>query len=126
MNSEQGGFNSGHLWQLKKKLSGKIHSTTAAFLDREGKLVTTKAEIEETALEHYIKVLENRKMTEGLENLQKEREELCRKRIEEAKTNKTPEWTTKDVMSVIKQLKKKKSRVHMVIPMNSYRREVMI
>ena len=110
INSEQGGFNSGHLWQLKKKLSGKVNSPTAAVLNPQGKLVTSKEDIEKTTLEHYKKVLENRPIKEGLESYQKEREQLCKERIECAKREKTPDWKTENVKYVIKHLKKKKSR----------------
>ena len=109
INSDQGGFNSGHLWQLKNKLSGKVNSPTTAVFDTLGDLVTTKNEIEKVTLEHYKKVLENRKIKEGLESFQKEREELCYKRLADAKNNITPDWTTENVKNVIKQLKKKKS-----------------
>ena len=40
VNSEKGGFNSGHLWQLKNKLSGKVNNPTAAVLNINGKLIT--------------------------------------------------------------------------------------
>ena len=110
INSDEGGFNSGHLWQLKKKLSGKISNTTNALIDKNGKLVTNREDIKKVTAEHYSKVLENRQIKEGLENHKKEREELCMKRIEMAKMNKTPDWTTKSVQTVIKQLKKNKSR----------------
>ena len=81
VNSEVGGFNSGHLWQLKSKLSGKVGNPMAAVFNRDGDLVTTKEKIEEATLEHYSKVLENRQITEGLEKYKHEREELCNKQI---------------------------------------------
>ena len=110
INSEEGGFNSGHLWQLKAKLSGKVGSTMTAVLDKNCDLVTSKEKIEETIIEHYSKVLENRPIREGLEKHKLEREELCNKQIEASKKETTPDWTLNDVKIVIKQLKKKKSR----------------
>lgn len=70
---------------MKKKLSGKLNNTTNAVLDKDGKLVTNREEIKQVTVEHYLKVLENRKIREGLEDHRKEREELCVKRIELAK-----------------------------------------
>ena len=110
INSENGGFNSGHLWKLKKKLIGKPNNPPTAIVDENGKLATTKQEIEKVSLKHFTKVLENRTIKEGLDNHQKEREKLCELRIEQARKNITPDWEIKDVKFVIKNLKKKKSR----------------
>ena len=126
INSENGGFNSGHLWQLKKKLSGKQTNPPAALIDENGKLATTKTEIEALTLKHYKKVLENRTIKEGLENHQLEREKLCENRIKAAKKNITPDWSIKDATFVIKSLKKKSLEIHMVILMNSFKVEGMI
>ena len=109
VNSETGGFNSGHLWQLKKKLSDKRTNHTAAVLDKHGNLVTEKENIKEVTQEHYKKVLRNRTIKEGLETYQKEREDLCEARLYAARKNITPMWTVSDVKVVLKQLKRKKS-----------------
>ena len=58
--------------------------------DNKENLATTKEEIEKVISEHYTKVLENRKIKEGLEYNQKQREYLCKKRIEAAKKVITP------------------------------------
>ena len=63
VNSETGGFNLGHLWQLKKKLTGKRRNHTAAVLDKHG----------------------NRTINEGLETYQKEWEDLCEARLNAAR-----------------------------------------
>ena len=97
INSEEGGFNSGHLWKLKKKLSGKISNVTSAVMDKNGNLTTTREEIEKATIEHYSKILGNRQIKEGLEKHQSEREKLCTQRIEIAKKNKTPDWTPENV-----------------------------
>ena len=47
--------------------------------DNKENLATTKEEIEKVISEHYTKVLENRKIKEGLEYNQKQREYLCKK-----------------------------------------------
>ena len=110
INTENGGFNSGHLWQLKKKLSGKQSNPPSAVLDQQGNLSTTNDQIKEATLNHFKKVLENRPIKEGLEKHKEEREKLCEQRIEKAKKNVTPNWKKEDVVLVVKQLKKKKSR----------------
>ena len=56
INSETGGFNSGHLWQLKKKLSGKRTNSMAAVLDKCGNLVTQKEQIKDVTMDQYKKV----------------------------------------------------------------------
>ena len=92
----------------QRKICGKVNNTTNALIDKEGKLATTRDEIDKLTIEHYPMVLENFIINEGLKTHQKEREDLCMKRIE--MTNKTQDWTIKDVTSVIRDLKKRKSR----------------
>ena len=108
--SDEGGFNSGHLWRLKNKLRYKTNNPPTAIEDKDGKLVTNSAEIKKVTLEHFKKVLENRPIVSGLEKHQREREALCQERVLIAGQNKTPDWSEDDVKHVIKHLKKKKSR----------------
>ena len=82
INNENGGFNSGHLWQVKKKLSGKFYNPPIAVSDQEGNLAISKEEIEKATINHYKKVLENRTIKEGLESHKNEIEKLCEIRIE--------------------------------------------
>ena len=81
INSEEGGFHSGHLWQLKTKLSGRVGNSMNDVFDKNGDFVTTKDKIEEATFEIYSKVLEKRKITEGLEKHKLESEELCSKQV---------------------------------------------
>ena len=60
--------------------------------DDEGNLETNVDKVKELAVNNFKNVLENRPMKDHLKHIQKEREELCRKRLEEAKKNKTPQW----------------------------------
>ena len=108
--SDEGGFNSGHLWKLKRKLRPQHIDNPTAMLNKDGKLVTSKEELKETALLHFEKVQENRPVKAELEEYKEEREKLCEDRINSAKRNITPDWEEKDVKYVIKNLKKKKSR----------------
>ena len=43
--SDEGGFNSGHLWRLKHKLRKKVNNVPTAMLDKDGNLVTTSDEL---------------------------------------------------------------------------------
>ena len=49
-------------------------------------------------------------MKNTLENIRKDKEELCNLRLEKAKNNKTAPWTMDDLDKVLKYLKKNKSR----------------
>ena len=89
---EEGGINSGHLWRLKNKLSSKFRDPPTPMKDDEGNLETNVDKVKELAVNNFKNVLENRPMKDHLKHIQKEREELCRKRLEEAKKNKTPQW----------------------------------
>ena len=79
-------------------------------LDQDGNLVTDSSQIQNIALETYRNRLKNRNMKEEFINIQKEKEELCAKRIESAKKNKTDPWNMADLEAVLVNLKKNKSR----------------
>ena len=79
-------------------------------LDPSGNLLTSTDSIDELALQTYKKRLTNRKMKPDLINLQMEKEELCMKRLEAAKLKKSPMWNMDKLDTVLKHLKKNKSR----------------
>ena len=110
VNSDEGGFNSGHLWRLKNKLRPKKTSNPTAMIDKNGKLITDGDEIKKATLDHYKNVLANRNLIPDLKEHQLEREKLCEERIKVARKKITPNWSHTDVQSVVKNLKKKKSR----------------
>ena len=85
MNCEDGRVNSGKLWKLKKKFHKGFSDPPTAMKDGAGKLLTEKEDILEETVKHYTKVLDNRKIKEGLENHQKERENLANLRLEQAR-----------------------------------------
>ena len=116
INSEDGGFNSGKLWKLKKKLSPTNTDPPTAMLNSEGKLLTDEEEIKEEAKKHYKKVFEDKPMADSVKHIRKEREKLCMKRLEASKKIKTPPWTSDDVTNAIKDLKKKVSKDPYDIP----------
>ena len=110
VNSDEGGFHSGHLWKLKNKLRPKSQNSPTAMLNKDGKLITSSNGLKTANMEHFKKVLENRPIKPELKEYQKEREQLCEERILEASKNVTEDWSEKDVKDVINKLKKRKSR----------------
>ena len=108
--SDEGGFNSGHLWRLKSKLRKKINNAPTAMNDKNGNLVTTSEGLKKLAMDHFKEVLRNRPIKPELEKYKGEREKLCEERIKIASKNITPDWNEDDVKYVINKLKKKKSR----------------
>ena len=110
INCEEGGVNSGKLWKLRKKLFPRSRDPPTAMMDSDGNLVTSEDRIQELALETYKKRLENRTIKENLSHIQTEKEELCSRRLEAAKRNRTALWTMDDLDAVLKYLKKNKSR----------------
>ena len=107
---EEGGFNMGKLWKLKKKLCPFRKDPPVAMVDKDGNIITSKKNLEKHVLEHYEKVLANRPMKPELVQMQIDKEELCKKRIELAKHSKSEPWDMEDLEVVLKYLKKDKSR----------------
>ena len=110
INCEEGGFNSGKLWKLRKKLFPKSRDPPTAMMDMDGNLITSVDSIQDLALETYRKRLENKPIKENLKHIQVEKEELCARRMENAKLNKTKPWEMSDLDVVLNHLKKNKSR----------------
>ena len=107
---DEAGFNSAKLWKLKKKLSPETKDAPVMMCDSSGNKLTSSGDLKEHILNHYKKVLSNRPINKKHEELQKDKEDLCNKRIEEAKLNKSDPWKMEDLEKVLKYLKKKKSR----------------
>ena len=105
--SDEGGFNSGHLWKIKNKLKPKNKSPPTAMVNKEGQLITSNEDIKEAAMDHFKEVLKNRPIKPDLQEYKAEREKLCDKRLKIASKNITPDWSAEAVKNVIKKLKKK-------------------
>ena len=110
LDSEDGGKNPGHLWNLNRKIIPKTPQVPSAMKSENGEMLFTKEDIKKHTLKHYENVLRNRPIQTELKSHKKEREELCVLRLNETKLNKTPDWTKQDLLVVLKGLKKKKSR----------------
>ena len=110
IDSEDGGFNSGKLWKLKKKLTPSNYDPPTAMKDTDGNLLTAENDILKEATNQYKKVFEDKPMDDSVKHLKSQREALCMKRLEAARQNKTPAWSTEDVKFVLKSLKPKISK----------------
>ena len=71
---DEGGINSGKLWQLKKKISPRCRDPPTAMMDMNGKLVTSEKEIQKLALEVFENRLRNRDIKVELSELKKDKE----------------------------------------------------
>ena len=75
-----------------------------------GELLTKKDELDKHSVNHHKNMLQNRTIKKELEDHMVEKDELCKLRLDETKLIKIPDWTTKELMKVLKELKKNKSR----------------
>ena len=119
--SDEGGYNAGKFWKLKKKLCPKNRDPPTAMLDKQGNLVTGAKGIEKLTVEHYIKVLENRIMiNKNMEHLKVAKEDLCQKRLELCKLNKSDPWTMDQLDIVLAYLKKNSLEIPLAMLMNYF------
>ena len=107
---EDGGINSKKMWQLKKRLKGISSEPPSAMVDAHGNLVTTRAGLEDLVIEKYQERLKTLDIKKGLEVHQVQQEKLCEERLEEARNNRTQEWTMLELECVLRKLKNNKSR----------------
>ena len=107
---DDNGFSAAKLWKLKKKLAPQIKEAPSSICDEGGNTITSSEDLKKHTLNHYMKVLENRPMRSEHNEMQKDKEELCKVRIEIAKRNRSEPWNMKELETVLKYLKKKKSR----------------
>ena len=108
---EDGGLNSGTLWNLKKDLFPTCRDPPTAMKDPvSGNLLTNEAKIQKVAIDVFTKRLENRPMKEDLNHIREAKEKLCQNILKIAQRKKTPPWKMKDLDRVLTKLKKRKSR----------------
>ena len=91
LSCETGGLNSGKLWQLKRKLRGIISQPPSAMLDGNGNLITNSQALDELTLEQYKVRLQTLQIREDLKMHQMRRENLCKERLKEAQSVRTPD-----------------------------------
>ena len=122
---EEGGLNSGTLWNLKKELFPKCRDPPTAMKDpSNGILLTDDIKIQKAAIDVYTKRLENRPMKNDLNHIREAKEKLCNNIIKIAQRKKTPPWNMKDLDRVLKNLKKQKSRDPLGLANDIFRPEV--
>ena len=79
-------------------------------LDTSGNLVTTNKSIENHTIKLYQERLKPHEIKESLNLHKVQRDNLGEQRLDEARKNKTPQWTLGDIKVVLRQLKNKKTR----------------
>ena len=94
---EEGGFNMGKLWKLKKSLFPYNKEPLTAMIDAKGNLITSETNLKEHTINHYKSVLSNRPINDNLIHLKDEKEELFRRRVDLAKINKSELWNMEDL-----------------------------
>ena len=122
--SDEGGLSNGKMWKLKKKLMPRSQEPPTAMKNKEGKLLTGKEEILTEAVNHYKNVFRDREIVPEYLEYRKERENLCKERLEETEQNKSKEWSHEDVMCVLQGLKKGKSKDPYDFPNELFKPEV--
>ena len=109
--TSDGTTNQRGVWDIKRKIFPKNkESLPFAKTDFEGKLVTSQKELKALYLKTFTSRLRHRPIKKGLENLKVLKEELCAKRMEMSKLNKSDPWKITDVTNVLSSLKNGKSR----------------
>ena len=87
--SNEGGYNSGKLWKLKKQMFLQSCDPPTAMFDKERILQTKPKKTIEAAKVENTERMKNRPIKAGLEYVKTDKEKLCEARIKVAKENKT-------------------------------------
>ena len=85
LDSENGGFNTGHIWKLKKKIIPKAVNVPTAMRTSEWKLITCRKDINKSSIEYYKNVLWDWDIKGGLEEHRDKVEFLCKTRLDYTK-----------------------------------------
>ena len=110
INAEDGGWNSGHLWKLRKKISPKPADPPTAMENQDGVLLTDPTELQKESLKYYERLFEDIPIDNDYTNIQIWKEKLCKIRLKMCAQVKTDPWTLGDVEIVLKGLKNGTSR----------------
>ena len=79
-------------------------------MDLDGNLVTCEKKVEDLAINEYERRLQNRTIKDDLSSLKIQKENLCHLRLDQAKKNKTPDWTMNQLDEVLKNICKNKAQ----------------
>ena len=113
---ENGGVNVLKMWKLKKQLTRTHADPPAAMLDDHGNTETDSEGIEKLVTERYKERLQTLEIKPELEEHKLQREILFDRNIQEARDKVTPDWTEKELDTVLKQLKNNKSKDPLDLP----------
>ena len=102
INSEDGGWNSGHLWKLRKKISPRPTDPSTAMESEEGVLLTDPGEIQKEALKCFEKLFEDIPIDTDYTEIQILKEKLCKMRLKICAQEKTEPWSMEDVEIALK------------------------
>ena len=97
-------------WKIRKKVSPTNKDPPSVMMDSHGNILTSNKAISDRALEVYVDRLKGNKMKPHLIQMEEEVNQLCEKRLEETKLNKTKPWNMNDLDEAIKSLDRNKSR----------------
>ena len=99
------------IWSLKNKTFPKVSaSVPAAKKDVTNRLITDPSGLKQLYMETFTYRLRERPAKESYSELSELQESLLRKRLLISRLRKTPQWTEKDVIAVMKALKTNKSK----------------
>ena len=93
--------------KLKKKVCSRNQDPPTVMLDKKDNHLTSDKAISERAVEVYVDRLEGNKIKPHLNEMEKDVNKLCEKRLKETKLNKSKPWTLDDLNEAIKSLDKK-------------------
>ena len=106
-----GDFVTSGVWKIKKKVFPKNQKTLpSAKIDIKGRLITSKSDIKKLHLDTFIFRLRDRPMKEEYLHIKELEEDLCEKRLQLTKNNKSPDWTLDNLEKALGMLKKNKAR----------------
>ena len=125
MNCEDGGWNPGFLWKLKKKLSPRPVDPPTAMENSDGILLTEPKEIQNEALLYYKNLFNDVPMDEEHVELQTAQEKLCKMRLEQCSAQKTDPWSLEELETVLRDLKKGTSRDPTDMQMNYFQMKLL-
>ena len=108
---KNGKFSQSGMWKLRKKLHpSKTIDPPMAKVDTKGNLVTAPNLIRKLYLDTYKNRLSHRQMKSEFLDVFYMKTDLWRRRQKALISNKSPDWTLKDLNKVLKSLKNNKSR----------------
>ena len=111
LSDSDGTTNQNGFWAIKRKIFPKNkESLPFAKHDIQGKLVSSQKELKNLYLQTFTRRLRHRPIKKDLEYLKNIKEELCAKRMEMSRLNKSDPWKKQDVLKVLSYLKAGKSR----------------